>query len=270
MTPASLPRMQPLATLMGVGLGLSGALMAAVVTLDPLEPHARPLLPFALAVLPALLGLWFDWARLWKPSPRTRFWSAALGVMTALAAFDVALVAEHATTAFFGAALLPVGLAIGAQLGARAALAVTGRGRRWLGFDRLGGAVRRDELDRVVLDTPEGVVELDRRVPELGPHRSVDLSVGAPLTVLARTRALGTRDPYRAERRWQATSVLGVAASSTELTAVVRRRARAWTIYLVVLGLLAGLMAGAGACSTPTYEASTAPSRASGRVSGTT
>ena len=239
----------PLATLAGVALGVLGALIAAVLSVLPVRQASHPLLPFALALAPALLGVWIDWARLWRPSRRTRFWSAALLVLTAVATADAALLASSVTGSLLLAPLLPLGFAAIVQLGACLVLAVARRGRSVLGFTQVAGTVRRDETDRVVLDTPDGVVELDRRVPDLGPDRAVDLSIAAPLTVLARLSERGAGDPFRAERRHAAVAVLGVAPSSTGLAAIVRRRARAWTLYLLLLAALSAALAPAAAYS---------------------
>ena len=78
----------PLATLIGCALGALFALVVAALSLGPLEESRHPLALFALAPLPGLLGAWLDWARLWRPSGRTRFWSLTLLLLTMAAALE--------------------------------------------------------------------------------------------------------------------------------------------------------------------------------------
>lgn len=236
-------RQVPLATIAGVGLGLSIALVAAVVAVLPVAQAPRPLAPFVLALLPAVVGVWIDWARLWRPSRRTRFWSAALLGLTAFATVDTALWAGGEASVGLLAAALPLGAALLVQAGARALIWLTGRGRSLVGFHLACGAVRGEDAERVLLDTPDGVVAIDRRTPDLGPDRPFVLDVGAPLAVLARrTETASPGDPYRTERRFEARTILGVAGGPSALAARVRRRAGAWTRYLLGLAVAAALL----------------------------
>lgn len=246
----------PLATLAGAALGVFTALLAVLLSLGPLEGSSYPLAPFALAPLPAVLGAWLDWARLWRPSRRTRFWSAAALALSGLACLDAyaSQVAGGSAIGLLVAPAVPLSFALVVVLGARAALGLTRSGRTTLGVALVDGVVRRDEIDRVVVDTRTTTVEIDRRHPELGSQRSVDLSIGAPLTLLARLRdTVGDGDPFRSERRSEATLVLGVASSPEALRAVWQTRARAWTAYLVGLAIAAAAL---------TAAASYSPSRA--------
>jgi hypothetical protein len=236
----------PRATLVGVGSGALAALIVAARGLFAEAEAARPLAPFVLCLLPAVVGLWIDWARLWRPSARSRFWSGALLGLTALATAEAAALAGGDRAWLALAPLVPLGAAGIVLSGARALLALTRRGSSLFGFGVVRGTVRRDERDRVLLETRGGVVTLDRRAPALGPDRTVDLSIGAPLAVIARLREHApAADPYRSERRLAARAVLGVAPDVSGLAAAVRRRARAWALYLAVLA--AGASAAAAA-----------------------
>jgi hypothetical protein len=223
----------PLATLLGVSIGAIAALVEAA-------RHGDGLVVLALTMLPAILGAWIDWARLARPSLRARIASVALFALTVLAAIVAAV---HTSTAVL---IAPLPLLAMAALVWLASLALRGaalHGGALLGLTRVAGTVRQDEEDRVVLDAHDGVVELDRRAPELGEAPTVDVSIGASLTLLARQRALVHASPYRAERRWRATQVVAVGASSVELAEAVQRTARGWIAYLLALALLAALAA---------------------------
>lgn len=230
----------PLATLAGAAVGLLAALIAAVLSVSPLRATSHPLLAFALSPLPAVAGAWLDWARLYRPSPRTRFWSLALFGLSLLAAIEAALYfSDGASVALALAPALPLGAALVVYLGTRTLLLLSSRGRGLLGFELALGTIRRDEAERILLDTPDGVVELDRRsASELGPNRALDLSTGAPLCVLGRLRDVVKKgDPFRTERRSAAHAVLGIASSPRDLRVSTRARARAWVSYLLLLAL---------------------------------
>ena len=247
----------PLATLAGAGLGVLAALIAVLLSLGPLEGASHPLALFALAPMPAVLGAWLDWARLWRPSPRTRFWSGATLGLTGLACVDAIAsnVMGGPTVGLLLAPAVPLAFALLVTVGTRVLLGLARFSTPRLGVALVRGVVRRDELERLVIETrADGradVIELDRRHPELGPRRSVDLSIGAPVTMLARIREkVRDGDPFRTERRSEATLVLGVASSREALRRAWRARARAWCVYLVTLAI-AGAAVTAAACYSP-------------------
>lgn len=229
----------PLATLIGSFVGVLIALVAAVVAYLSTEQEPS-LVGFAIAPIPAAYGLWIDWARLYKPTRRTRFWSLAFLFLATFAGVEAGVVsAEVGTGGLFLAPALPAAAAVVIALGAQLLLFVSRRGREVFGFGVICGAVRRDESDRILLDAPEGLVDIGRRESEeLGSRRLVDVSTGAPLAVLARLRtSVKKADPFRTEGRKQATPVLAVDSSPTRLRQSIKSRARAWFVYLFVLAL---------------------------------
>ena len=229
----------PLATLIGAFVGVLIALVAAVVAYLSSEQEPS-LLGFAIAPIPAAYGLWLDWARLYKPTRRTRFWSLAFLFLATFAGIEAGVVsAEVGPGGLLLGPAVPAVAAVVIAFGARLLLFVSRRGREMFGFGVVCGAVRRDESDRILLDAPEGLVEIGRsESEELGSRRLVDVSTGAPLAVLARLRtAVKKADPFRTEGRKQATPVLAVESSPSRLRASITGRARAWFVYLFVLAL---------------------------------
>lgn len=229
----------PLATLLGAAAGVLIALVASVVAYLSSEQEPS-LVGFGLAPIPAAYGLWIDWARLYKPTRRTRFWSFAFLFLATFAGIEAGLVAREVGPG--GLALgpaIPAVAAVVIGLGAQLLLFVSRRGREMFGFGVVCGEVRRDESDRILLDAPEGLVDIGRRESEeLGSRRLVDVATGAPLAVLARLRtSVENADPFRTEGRKQATPVLAVDSSPSRLRQSIERRARAWFGYLFVLAL---------------------------------
>ena len=246
-------RSWPAATGAGVMMGTLIALIGAALSFGPLEDAAHPLLAYALAPVPALAGVWIDWARLWRPSPRVRLYSGGALLASGALAVDVGLAAAaHRDLSFaLTAPLALFGVAAAVLAGARVLSWVAERGGA-LGWRVLAGQVRRDERDRVVVDTPEGALELDRRSAELGAQQRIALEVGSPVAVLARGHvAVPDRDPFRTERRVVARRVFAVAESRDALAARVRGRAGAWALYLALLAVAAGAMAATGAYAAP-------------------
>ncbi|MCB9598248.1 MAG: hypothetical protein H6719_36380 [Sandaracinaceae bacterium] len=246
----------PLATALGAGLGLLVALVAAVLSATPLRLTVHPLAPFALAPLPALLGAWIDWARLWRPSPRTRFWSFALLALSGLGAVEASVWASDVgSMGLLLAPAVPVGAALVVGFGAWAMLFLGRRGVRVAGFELACGTIRKDEVERLVVDTGDGALEVSRALSaDLGSRREIDLSTGATIALLARVRdALPSVGPFRTERRAEARTVLAVAGSPRDLSRTVRRRARAWVGYLLLLALGASAFA-----ATAAYQPQTA------------
>lgn len=238
----------PLATALGAALGLLVALVAAVLSATPLRLTVHPLAPFAVAPLPALLGAWIDWARLWRPTPRARRLSFALLALTGVAAVQTAFVASDlGPRALWLAPAVPLAAALVVVSATRVLLFLGRRGVRVFGFELACGTVRAEELDRVVVDTGDGVLEVPRDASaDLGARRDFDLSVGSTVALLGRTRdEAPPAGPFRTERRARAGMVLGVAGSPRDLQVAVRRRARAWLAYLLLLALGATAFAAA-------------------------
>ncbi len=229
----------PLATALGAALGLLVALVAAVLSATPLRLTVLPLAPFAFAPLPALFGAWMDWARLYRPTPRTRAWSFALLALTGIGALEAAWIAIEDGAFPWLAPAVPIGAALVVFATAQVILQLSRRGVRMLGFELACGTIRAEERDRLVLDTGAAALEVDRDASaDLGPARTFDLSVGSTLAVLGRlTDAAPSAGPFRTEARARASTVLGVAASPRDLSVAVRRRARAWVAYLLVLAI---------------------------------
>jgi len=236
----------PLATTGGAFLGVLIALVGAVLSTMPLQETTHPLAIFAIAPLPAALGVWIDWARLWRPSPRTRFWSFAVLLITGIAAVEVAFSATGVDAAL-AASAFPFVAGVVVLLGSHGLVFLTRRGIGLAGFDLACGTVRRDESERIVVQTPKGVLEVARSATQdLGSNRSIDLSVGSNIAVLARIQeSVAGADPFRTERRTQARTVLGVSSSPSNLARTVRARARAWTLYLLLLAAAGSAFAAA-------------------------
>jgi hypothetical protein len=219
---------------MGIAVGVPGILVA--ITLSVTVADRRPLLPFVFVVAPVLAGVWVDWNRLWQPTRAVSRASLALWIVGPVAAitcglfFDVASAIGVALALFAVAAVLP---AMPMALGR-------------LGWRPWSGVVREDGAHRLLLDTADGVLELERG-SELGERREVSLAVGSCVSVLARAAEASSADPYRRERRAGVRHVLGAAASPFALHAAMRKRARAWTAYLGALALLCAALGGAAA-----------------------
>ncbi len=231
----------PLATGVGAILSTLAALVCAVVAYVTSSRGLEPSVAgFALAPLPTVLGLWLDWARLYRPTRRTRRWSFAFLVLAVFGGLEAGFVADRAGASglLLGAAV-PLACATLAVLGGGLLIALSRRGRGVLGFGVVCGAIRREESDRILLDSDEGLVELRRGdSDELGSRRLVDLSNGAPLAVLARLAPIVPgADPFRTQARALARPILGVAASPSLLRATLSARARAWTAYLLALAI---------------------------------
>lgn len=229
----------PLATLAGCATGALFALVVAALSFGPLEESRHPLALFALAPLPAAFGAWVDWARLWRPSGRTRFWSLTLLLLTCAGALEAWLLGMTP----LWAAALPLGALVTVLAGS----ALLSRAPGWLGLRLVEGRVRRDEAEQVILESEGGAITLDRRDPELGARRLVDVSIGASLATLARVAPLVADGcPFRTERRAQVTALVAVAPDVRSLRALLRQRARAWAAFLAVLAIgAAGLTAAA-------------------------
>lgn len=236
----------PLATLSGCAAGALFALIAAALSFGPLEDARHPLGLFALAPLPAIAGAWLDWARLWRPSGRTRFWSAALLALTFAASVE--------TFALSGSALWAAAIPLGALAVVATGAALLTRAPALFGLRLIHGRVRRDEEERVILESEGGALSLDRRDPELGAQQTVDVSVGAPLATLARVvPEVGDGCPFRTERRARASALVAVAPDVAGLRLTVRRRARAWATFLVLLAVGATALT-AAAAHRPTVD----------------
>ncbi|MEZ4335084.1 MAG: hypothetical protein R3B82_00460 [Sandaracinaceae bacterium] len=230
----------PLATALGAALGLLVALVAAVLSATPLRLTVHPLAPFAIAPLPALLGAWIDWARLWKPTRRARRFSFALLALAGLGAVEATWIAADAgPSAVAIAAAVPLFGALVVFGVSRALLFLGRRGVSVFGFELACGTVRAEETHRIVIDTGAGVLEVARDASaDLGAQRTFDLSVGSTIALLGRTRdEVPKAGPFRTERRARASAVLGVAGSPRDLGVTVRRRARAWLAYMFLLAL---------------------------------
>ena len=234
----------PLATLIGCALGALFALVVAALSLGPLEESRHPLALFALAPLPGLLGAWLDWARLWRPSGRTRFWSLTLLLLTMAAALEAWLLSGDP----LWAAALPLGALTAVCIG----VVLLTRAPALFGLRLIQGRVRRDEEDQVILESEGGVITLDRRDPELGATQTVDVSIGAPLATLGRVKPVAPDGcPFRSERRAHASALVAVAPDLPSLRGVLRRRARAWATFLCALAVGATALVAAARYSPP-------------------
>lgn len=245
MTPrlSRLPLFTGLGSFLGVSIALGAVLFARSCGAD-----AHPLFGFALAPLPAVAGMWLDWSRLYRPTRRTRFWSFAFLFLATFAGIEAALVTmEIGPRALALAPAVPLAGALLVFAGSRALLFLSRRGRSLGGYGVICGSVRRDESERVLVDAAEGLVELGRaQSEELGERRTVDLSIGAPIAVLANLRTqVAPADPFRTEGRSRVGNILAVASSPSRLREVLRARARAWIAYLLVLAVGATALAGA-------------------------
>lgn len=223
----------PLLTLLGVAIGALLALVGAALSFGTLGQLPRPLMPLAFSPLPAMIGAWLDWARLWNPTRKVLVLSAGLMLGTVCLSALTAVMADGtlesmgipfvvATAALLALVVRPLGIA------------------RRCGWRTLEGRVRRDESQRVVVETPVGVVDLGRDAAALGSHREIDLSIGKPLAVVARLQETqGEADPFRSERRHLASRVLAVASSREGIERRSSGRAIAWGGYLMGLALFA-------------------------------
>lgn len=235
----------PLASLAGCGLALFAGI--AWCFLAP-TCGAATMAPFAGCALPAIVGLWIDWARLYPTTRRAIATSGALLALTLLASAAGLFITEPAALAIAPAGLLA--LAIATLAGARVLDWLATRGRS--AWDVVTGVVRKEERDRFVLVTGDGeIAELDRGALDLGGLRTLEIAVGGPLAVLARVgKEAGA--PYRTEPRLCVTSI---AAAGEDIRAVRRRlfaRARSWALYALALALLAS--AASAALSAPEQE----------------
>lgn len=232
----------PVATAAGCALSLVSALVYLILLPACREPDAfsvlHPLIPFAVCTLPAIGGLWVDWARLYRPSGATRFWSG-LGVLAALGlAFEGGWLASGAES--------PAALVLGPMTLGLAAVAALAAGRiLWWAATRgpgrwrvVAGEVSRDEKDRLVIRIPDAeVVELPRDAADLGEHRTLDIALGQRLAILGRFEPVIAGDPFRSEPRLLATRVAVAAPSVVALHSALARRARGWALFLALLAL---------------------------------
>ncbi|MFK7986565.1 MAG: hypothetical protein AB8I08_11125 [Sandaracinaceae bacterium] len=223
----------PLLTLLGVAIGGLLAIIGAALSFGSLGQLPRPLMPLAFSPLPAMVGAWLDWARLWNPTRKVLVSSAVLMLGTVCLSALTAVMAGGAVEAM-GVPLVVATLALIALVARPLRLA------RWAGWRTLEGRVRRDESQRVVVETSVGVVDLGRDAAALGSHREIDLSIGRPLAVVARLRETQEEgDPFRSERRHFASRVLAVATSREGIQRRSSSRALAWGGYLIGLALFA-------------------------------
>ena len=219
-------------------LGLSAGAMTAVIWLGlsvgPLAETPPHMLPFACAPVPAIFGMWADWARMWRPSKS----AAALSGAVMIGAFSLAIVTDLSPLIV---ACVGVGLAILAWLLVHLRLALSPRlsRARWI-----EGRVRRDDGETLVLHTDEGPLRVNRALhDELGPRRTVDIGVGAKLCVLARTEVTASSCvPFRSEREHNAAEIVAVGRDRADIRTRARTRAGWWMSYLVLVGIGAALL----------------------------
>ncbi len=227
-------RALPILSIAGTLLGAFFAL--AVVFFDLIiaeEPLARPLAPYALAVVPALAGAWADWTRLWRPSRGVVRASFAIVISGALLSLACAWTLDAMQVAFVFAPALYLVILLG-MLSHRILAA--------LGWRTLSGVVRRDDPEHVRIDTDAGVIELPRGAA------FEEVTLGERVSVFARLhKARAAADPFRKEHRLFVTDVIAVADSAREIRMRVGRRIRAWTLFCAIVVLLAFGLAEAGA-----------------------
>lgn len=228
----------PLASATGCALAVLAGL---VCVLAAPTCGASTMTPFVACAIPALLGLWLDWARLYPVTRRA--------IRVSGAALVAALALELVLAPLGAPELVPVTsitLAVTLVAGARVVHWLATRARSEWGV--MTGVVRREDRDRVLMVAGSDVIELDRDAADLGGRRALEITVGGPLAVLACFDAEVAPDLYRGEPRLRARRVLAAGADVPSVRRRLFARARSWALYACALALLTALV---GAALTP-------------------